>query len=340
MSQDKVKTHERLNTLFMDDGVPVRSLADEKFVMFSDTHLGNGKKADDFRKNEGALVAALDYYRRQGYHLLLLGDIEEFWQFDLNEVETRYKSTVYQALCGYGPDRVTRVYGNHDMDWRTLDDPARDGRTPEVNASEAVKLADAGGEVKFLLVHGHQGSKTSDKQSWSSRFFVRCFRGVEPLAKKLGITTHPPATKSQVTRGYEKIFYDWAKDKGLNIICGHSHHAIFASKSYYQRCREEIVALEADTRAHPENKAENDQAIKKLKKEVKREKKRKMNRVELDPPAELKPCYYNTGCALFKDGITAIELEGEEIRLVKWNRDEKIHPRREQYQAGPWHWNH
>lgn len=65
-----------------------------------------------------------------------------------------------------------------------------------------------------------------------------------------------------------------------------------------------------------------------------------MNRVELDPPAELNPCYYNSGCALFKDGITAVELDGEEIRLVKWNRDAAVHPRREQYQAGHWRWSH
>jgi hypothetical protein len=29
------------------------------------------------------------------------------------------------------------------------------------------------------------------------------------------------------------------------------------------------------------------------------------------------PCYFNTGCALYTDGITAIEISDREIRLVK-----------------------
>ena len=340
MSHDRESTFKQLDKLLADPSVPVLPLNGRKYVAFSDSHLGDGKKADDFRNNEDAMVAALEHYRQAGYHLILLGDIEEFWQFDLTPIIEQYGNTVYRSVCAFGPEGVTRVYGNHDIDWRTQDDPARDGLSPQVNATEAVKLGDGAGKVKFLLVHGHQGSTTSDKQSWSSRFWVRCFKKVEPLAKKLGITTHPPAARSQVTRGYEKIFYDWAKAKGMNIICGHSHHAIYASKSYYTRCQEEITALEADTRMHPENREENRKTIKKLKKAVKREKKRQMNRVELDPPAERNPCYYNSGCALLKDGITAVELDGEEIRLVKWNRDVAADPRREQYQAGHWRWSH
>jgi hypothetical protein len=31
------------------------------------------------------------------------------------------------------------------------------------------------------------------------------------------------------------------------------------------------------------------------------------------------PCYFNTGCCRFEDGdITGIELDAEQIRLVKW----------------------
>ncbi len=33
------------------------------------------------------------------------------------------------------------------------------------------------------------------------------------------------------------------------------------------------------------------------------------------------PCYFNTGCGVFKDGLTAIEIADDKIRLVKWERD-------------------
>jgi hypothetical protein len=198
-------------------------------------------------------------------------------------------------------------------------------------------MLDKNSKVKFLLVHGHQGNLESDKASWSSRFFVRCFRYVEPIAKFLGITRHPCATKSQVTEDYEKIYYDWAKQNNVAIICGHSHRAIFASKSYFQRCKEEIAKLENDISVSKENKEiveTKKKEIDKLKKEIKDEKRRNMNIKEVDDPDKLEPCYYNTGCALFSDGITGIEIIDNEIKLVKWERDPKAVPRYAVYQSG------
>ena len=32
-----------------------------------------------------------------------------------------------------------------------------------------------------------------------------------------------------------------------------------------------------------------------------------------------KPCYFNAGCGLFREGITCIEIEEDEIRLAKWH---------------------
>ena len=36
------------------------------------------------------------------------------------------------------------------------------------------------------------------------------------------------------------------------------------------------------------------------------------------------PCYFNTGCGHFRDGITNIEIEGDKIRLIKWQRDKSL----------------
>ena len=35
------------------------------------------------------------------------------------------------------------------------------------------------------------------------------------------------------------------------------------------------------------------------------------------------PCYFNTGCGLYSDGGTAIEIADDAITLVKWSREEK-----------------
>ena len=34
------------------------------------------------------------------------------------------------------------------------------------------------------------------------------------------------------------------------------------------------------------------------------------------------PCYFNTGCALYDDGATMVEMDQGEIRLVKWSRSD------------------
>ena len=48
-----------------------------KFIIFSDHHKGNRDGADDFRVCERAYNAALAYYYRLGYTLVVLGDVEE-----------------------------------------------------------------------------------------------------------------------------------------------------------------------------------------------------------------------------------------------------------------------
>jgi hypothetical protein len=44
----------------------------------------------------------------------------------------------------------------------------------------------------------------------------------------------------------------------------------------------------------------------------------------------------DTGCGLYSDGLTAIEIENDSIRLVKWNRDPVgANPDRQVYKEKP-----
>ena len=75
-----------LSALWLNADIETLETAGQKYVLLSDIHLGDGGRADDSRNNEQALVDALRHYAGAGYTLLLLGDIEEFWQFDLEAV--------------------------------------------------------------------------------------------------------------------------------------------------------------------------------------------------------------------------------------------------------------
>ena len=316
MLQDKNLTHKKLTGLWENNEVKVLDQGSTKYVIVSDLHLGDGDVSDDFVDNEATFLKALQFYRENGYHLILLGDIEEFWLFDIDSIVKRYNNSIYEEIRAFGDGRVHRVFGNHDSEWGRLKDPTRN--TPlKVNfASEALKMRSSRGDVRIMLIHGHQGSRNSDKSSWISRFFVRLFKKLKPVAKKTRILRHKSATKSQIPRSYEKTLYSWAKDHKVILICGHTHRAIFASKSFAARLRDEIHTLSEN--------GERDPSVQErtmlLKRRLAEERLKDRDIEECDDSGDALPCYFNAGCALYHDGITVIEVNHDELRLVKWHK--------------------
>ena len=106
MALDKAETRKQLDRLWKDKSVDVLEAKGHKYAIISDTHMGDGGEADDFYKNEPALLNALDHYRKEGHILILLGDVEELWQFDLEKIVKRYNSTVYEKIRAFGDNRV------------------------------------------------------------------------------------------------------------------------------------------------------------------------------------------------------------------------------------------
>jgi len=46
------------------------------------------------------------------------------------------------------------------------------------------------------------------------------------------------------------------------------------------------------------------------------------------------PCYFNCGCGLYPDGLTALEIEDDVIRLAKWHNKLVNNRYREIYEDG------
>jgi UDP-2,3-diacylglucosamine pyrophosphatase LpxH len=324
MGQDKKLTNKRLSELWASN-LKVLRTSGQKYVIISDLHMGDGGEADDFWKNKDTMLRALEHYKKNGFKLILLGDVEELWEFDIGEIKNRYEKDIYQRIRAFGEGNIFRVYGNHDLDW-SLHDPLK---KKSVNnwAVEGLKMLDRNGKENILLVHGHQGSTDADKNSWISRIVVRrIWRPVEPLAVRLGFYGHPSATKSQIADDYEKILYSWAKGKKIILICGHSHRAIYASKSYIDNLKSEIRKLQSEILSNRDNKEKvmrNIKEIERLNRELAEEKLkgREINSAEGNK-APL-PCYFNSGCALYTDGITVLEIVNDKIKLVKWHRKPK-----------------
>lgn len=325
MASKSVSLEKQLDDLWKDKGdvitLPTKNV---KYILMSDMHMGDGSKSDDFRDNEDAVNRALSYYYEKGYVLILLGDVEELWQFSLDEVITRYEYTIYKSIKKFGDDRVHRIFGNHDIDWKINYDPIRNKTSNPYKAYEAIKLMDAEGTPRILLVHGHQGTVDSDKMSWISRPIVKAYgRGIEPMIK---VDQATPAPRSPILQTFERERYMWAKKRRLMIICGHSHRAFFDSKSKVEKISSEIKALKKKIQFETDitNRA-------KLLNELLGKKQQVMDQSLLNGDYRSlgqnpTPNYFNTGCTLFLDGLTVIVIESDEIKLIKWHRNISTSP--------------
>jgi len=297
-----------------------------KYALFSDLHLGDGsKKADFFYHNEDTMNSALNYYKDNDYSLIFLGDVEDLWIFDLDRIKDRYDKKIYSLIRSFEDEKVYRILGNHDSEWKFSSDPLLNNGETIHKSQEAIKLGN-----DIFLLHGHQGDYMCDKQAFFNKFFVHYFgRDFNIIGRTFFNYENRSATKSQIPKNRERLYYDWARSKKVILICGHTHNAIFASQSYYWLLKEQIEVKEKELAKI--QSTEDKVRIKKLSKRIdklrsklldEKKKDRKYNKIPTKGKEPL-PCYFNTGCGLFKKGITNIEIEGDIIRLIKWEKNKR-----------------
>lgn len=205
-----IKRLNKLYELYKGDKQNVKKLpinAITKYVLFSDLHLGDGRNADNFVHNEKTMMFALDYYKNDGYSVILLGDLEELWQFDFIRIKDRYDKSIYALLRSFPDNKVHRIFGNHDKEWERPPDPILNDENVLHGTPETIMLGD-----DIFLLHGHQGDQLCDRNVWFSSFIARCLKSVVPIAKVFGYENRS-ATKSQIPKSREKLYYNWAKKK-------------------------------------------------------------------------------------------------------------------------------
>jgi UDP-2,3-diacylglucosamine pyrophosphatase LpxH len=314
VNDNDIAIYKRLTELYNSTDQNVKNLPlnnDTKYALFSDLHLGDGGNSDLFRDNEETMMSALGYYKENGYSIILLGDIEELWQFNFIKIHDKYDKSIYELLRSFKGNRVHRIFGNHDEDWkRQPTDPILFNENIQRGAPEAIKLGN-----DIFLVHGHQGDKTCDRKTWESRYWARKGKSLVSIGKVFGVSNRS-ATKSQIPGNREKLYYDWAIENEVFLICGHTHNAIFASRLYYWWLKDQIKKKEKELK-------KSSKEIKKLNNDLHVEERMGRHFNRLSTIGIPLPCYFNTGCGHFRDGITNIEIEGDKIRLIKWKRNKK-----------------
>jgi hypothetical protein len=297
---------------------------EHRYVFLSDQHKGAADRADEFAFCKQAYHAALEHYRGSGFTLVLLGDAEELWEQTFAKVAAAHADSL--LLEGSFPaGRYYRIWGNHDDAWMDVRVARRNLElympTDAVYEGIRLNLFDDRTQVGTMLcVHGHQGTIGSDKIRGVSRVAVRFWRYVQRLT---GIGQTTPSKDACLRGRHDRTMYEWAAMKrGLILLAGHTHRPVWSSKTHLQMLEDKLKQVEEELNGHP-GLNEGSAALKSRRLELIESitYRRKQNPPCNDTEKSI-PCYFNTGCCKYRSGnITGIEIEGGEIRLVKWLRE-------------------
>src|SRR4030042_5457763 len=121
--------------------IPINN--NDKIVIFSDMHLGNGKRNDDFKKNSDLFHYVLkNYYLKNDYTLILNGDIEELLRTSYQKIKKKWQN-IYQLFDSFNnKKRLYKIFGNHDYELKFRKDLQK-----EYNLYESIILDYKGNKI-------------------------------------------------------------------------------------------------------------------------------------------------------------------------------------------------
>jgi predicted phosphodiesterase len=291
----------------------------DKFIILSDQHKGARDSADVFAKSAKTYLAALDYYDREMFTYINLGDSEELWGNMFLSVKKHNKATFENEKRFIKRNAFVKIFGNHDLYWDN--DPLASVSLMQIYG-EAIPIYEGvilQGEVNnktisIFMTHGHQGDLQSDG-NWFSKWFVSNIWG--PLQAFAAVNPNTPANNQQLKTEHNRLMYEWvSKRMDTLLITGHTHQPVFRSFTELETIYEKLAAASA---------AGKNDIVKQLQNQI----------TTLHLKGDIVPdfsgyldSYFNTGCCCFDDGdITGIEIADEYIRLVKWKRRGKTSER-------------
>lgn len=231
----------RLQKAFKD--VPCIPLSEHsKYILISDCHRGNGSSSDNFLKNQHLYFAALQYYYKNGYSYIELGDGDELWENRSIKQIIEVHSNVFWLLSKlYEEGRLYLLYGNHDMikkypkkvqqNFQSYTCPSGDKELPlfpDIIFYSGLILRDQEKKKDIYLTHGHQTNLLNSDLWKVNRFLVRY---LWRPAEQLGFLDPTSAAKNnKKKRKTEEKLTEWAKKEGHILITGHTHRPMIGTK--------------------------------------------------------------------------------------------------------------
>jgi predicted phosphodiesterase len=287
--------------------------SEHPIIIFSDQHKGARNGSDDFRLAEDNFLQALDYYNKNKYFYINLGDSEELWENNILTVMKHNTKVFEKEKLFADRNAFYKIYGNHDLFWDN--DPFASlylkkmyGQKVSIYAGAVLRIKLQERNIDLFCTHGHQGDAQSDGNAFS-KWFVSYIWG--PLQAFLQINTNTPATSDDRKSVHNEFMYEWsARQDDIILITGHTHQPVFNSLTHLERLylHREEAEMKGDTAA-----------IVNIESEIPR-RQREYDRINVQF-RNMKPTYFNAGCCCYADGnITGIEIADGYVRLVKWSK--------------------
>jgi UDP-2,3-diacylglucosamine pyrophosphatase LpxH len=303
LGQFMAKTDGDIDRLELKDG--------DRALILSDLHMGDGGRSDDLLRNERLLLDALGlWYLPRGYFLILNGDIEELQRCRLPAIRERWRElyAIFDSFAAVG--KLYKIIGNHDIG-------LAEEKDYPYKLYESLKL-DAGIRP-ILIYHGHQASRMLSRYQGVVSVALRY------LAKPIGIKNISAARSPRRRFFVERQAYAFSYRHGLISIIGHTHRALFESLARFDYIKFEIERLCRDFPLSAGDERERIRAeVRELRRELaklKRKEKRSSLLDSLYGDEIPVPCLFNSGCAIGKKGITALEIDRERMSLAYWFTD-------------------
>ena len=209
-----------------------------RFIILSDCHRGQGNSSDNYLPNQEIYCGALEYYYRNGFTYIELGDGDELWENRRQRPIIQTHTRAFELLSRfYQADRLYMLYGNHDIVKRRGSyvtqcgsyycdkDRCEKPLFPNLEISESLVLVHRVTGQRLLLVHGHQGSLLNDALWPLARFLVRYVWGPLELVGFLApVGGGRPRIK---TEKQEKELCAFSASENQIVIAGHTHRPVF-----------------------------------------------------------------------------------------------------------------
>lgn len=208
-----------------------------KIIIMSDCHRGIGNLGDNFLPNQLLFFGALEYYYKEGFTYIELGDGDELWENRKLKPIIDIHSDAYWLMSEfYKNNRFYMLYGNHDIVKRkklTTEKYYADyfcennlcilPLFPGISVHEGLILKTENNNIIFLI-HGHQCSFLNSSLWPLGRFLVRyLWNPLEIIGFKQPTSSATPHTEKIKV---EKKLSAFSEKEKMIVIAGHTHRPV------------------------------------------------------------------------------------------------------------------